>query len=370
MRKKNSFDINAINEASAASLLDHSFQTLIGSGNDPRARLEVIRLLSSHLVYFLVSRQKNHDPLLVYPQAFLFQKKIANNSGSNGGFEHVVSEKKPDTGKTSSTFDLGIPVFTALPYLQEFANKNEFSVFGPDGEDWVNAGLNAKPQLLPVSNAPIHGTVCDEEPNTWKSADDLYQRAWPVNAFEVPSSNTFTGCFGEFSQIIEHFSIFPPAVQLIINPSTPIEWSMPLAMGQRIGRCEEIGAKIYHEIADKVSSELHVFFSLYCPEVNESYYWVCPRKTQSSYEYSSHSFVIAIGIASECFSSTYSKLLDARRSGAWRGHPSVVLKEICTISSSWEKAASKFYARAPVLSKNCGAYTTFTTIKTWDPASL
>ena len=359
--------IEHVNSTEAQGMLDWSLRCLRESKNDPRPRLEVYRLLPTHTVYCLATPVKKHDPLMIYPQAFYFYQNQALSIHSSEQLEHLNSKDfaqllRSEITDTCSN-QLGIPIFTSLFFLREFASSQNFEVKGPDGTSWL-------------SDTILNERKCKKSsryfpPSELNEPCPIYECAYPVYPLQYPCGNHFVGCFGDFNRVIEHLKIFPKMTSIIINPSSSSQLTLPLQTGEKIASNMAIESALYHEIGKRVSTEIHMFFSHHCPEVNSCGYIVAPRGTKADSQYNDHPYVISFVVSSLEFQLTIEKLKRGRKASAWYGHPSVSFVDISLIDPLWKKGIQTFYLKEnqgelPTISRD-GCFKSFSCLKTWDP---
>ena len=363
MRKSTSNELkNKICSTSNDSLIEDCFRVLHASANDPRARLEIYRSLPTANVFLLTTSRHKHDPLLVYPQAFIFStvKQPLLESHSDMEVLESLVQKKPCRSESPDACVVGVPIFTSVENLERFTKLNSLSVKGPDETIWFdNSNRTTSVQEISDMQESL-------------SSKNIFSAAIPVFPFVSPSHKHFTGCFAEFERTFQHLKIFPEDFSLIVNPSSASQWSMTLNEGAKIASYNTIQPSLYHEVARVVSSELYSFFHSFCPEVETCSVTVAPRRTKIGDEYNAHPFALIYAIESSDYAKTLRRLNIGRERGHWYGHPSVSFRNIQDLNSMWMKNLEEFYSspsqRANKTSRRAhGAYSAFEFRKWWDP---
>lgn len=269
--------------------LEASIALLFSKGNgsrDPRIFLDVTQRLLGCTVLSLASNVTGKwDPFDIKPQVFALGKHMA------------------------------LPIFTSIRTLREFCWKHDFSVRGPDGSVWAQAGC-APPDAL--SLPPPSPSSSSAEPKSSKKKkqnqkskkllrqekkrlkqekleQEEYQRkhaqlkefrklldsASQVQQFEMktvtplfnwgyPATNYFHGYYGMLSTVLENASVLPGETDVVVNPATPLELALSHGLTSKHfsrNAAEYLVMQAFQRVEKEIRKEFVDFLSRYCPEV-------------------------------------------------------------------------------------------------------
>ena len=320
-------------------MLHTALEKLILSRNDPRARLEVFRLLPRSLTYCVTTPRGKYDPLMIFPQLFTFE--TSQTSEMNAGRQELEPTGKiPETDRR-----FAVPLFTSFPLLEHFARRLRCVVRGPDDALWVDGTVLCQPSLEKPPTAAPSTLSTPTEPDLMQ--EGLSYRIRPLFPFGPPTTPYLVGCFAAYKDLMPHIQIFPDSTDLVLNLGTPLEWHIKRPVANELQLENNIDATIYHEIARAVCTSLSRFFHLYCPEVREGKYCVMPQGERSGPEASDHLYTIFIHYRSDEAWSTKRKVEEGQQRAQWVGHPCVRVLESDSATQLLHEASEVFYVPPP-----------------------
>lgn len=274
--------------------LESHLANLLLTRNDPRAKLEVIRELNDcHLLSVASPISKQWDPYDIKPQVFALNTYLA------------------------------LPVFTSLQYLRAFCAKFNFRVCDPSGIAWTN---HEQSNADPVIEAP-QAQQREHRGDVWKALQEVksfdIKQATPLQTFGPFVLPHFIGYFGDVNTVLHNMTIVPNSVDIVINPSTPLEFVLSREIADKFLRKEDLVLPALRRVEAELRAEFHQFLALECPEVAQASSVCLPLPAVMEERGDTHEITMVIDTSD--WNQTIATIKRGKDSGRLVGHRSLHL---------------------------------------------
>lgn len=299
--------------------LDSVISLSIFNKKDARSMLAFTQHLLKSTLLSLASPVGPWDPYDVKPQIFALDTNIA------------------------------LPVFTHVKHLQTFCHKFSFAVRDPTGNLWSDGSpvLTASTRNRKASPQGADPSSEREKEQFWDALSSSHalniKQATPLPMFGPFIRPFFVGYFADIETLLSNASIAPEKVDIVLNPSTPIEMVLAREATDRVLQRDSLILKAFQELEKEIRSEFYRCLSIHCPEVISASS-ACVAKAHNSELYKNYiDYELVVVIKSLNMERTWQALEYAKHRGQLIGHASLVILPEEAAAPHAKAAATVFY---------------------------
>lgn len=303
--------------------LEMALANVLLTKGDARAKLEFARRFEECQLMSLASPVSVHwDPYDIKPQAFAL-----------------------------NTF-LGLPMFTSLTHLRAFCDKFGLRVCDPAGVPWTRHATSER--LAELEHGTSGGAKADSNKDshgkqwtrrTWADTQRIASfsitQATPLQTYGPFVLPHFVGYFGDVRTVLHNITIIPDSIDIVLNPTTPLEFVIAREMANRILQKEDILQMAYRRVERVLRAEFHQFLAQHCPEVDAALSACLPIPAVVEPEGDTHEILILIDTPD--WNSTIAAITRAKNAKELIGHRALHLLPLTEAPDHIRAVGTVFY---------------------------